>query len=354
MGREHEVRAGRVQPVSAQRRQRADDPVDHHRQPVIRCSDIAAGERRDIEAADLRDDIYGVGRIGLIQRERRLNDFLLMDEPFVRQAAALAHDFVRGQAGERHAAGAGGTGVADAHLAVAQQFVAFFLAQPHHVDAGQDALDGLLAGHGRAFREVVRTVRDVAVDHEGAVHPSLDPDIHDLQVRAGIVGQHAHAGHAFGDVLRVIAGHLLGRACHALLDDAVVRREDEHAALLRRVDHLAGDARHLDRDGLEPPEAAQGLQKPVVAFFRGFDGRPVRAGDSVQIIVESHKLSFFYHSSPNCFRPKIHRKMERMEKIDVTTTISPARSPSQPIVRAIGYDEIAVGDALVRSMAPRM
>ena len=179
-----------------------------------------------------------------------------------------------------------GGGVADAHLADAEDLHAVVLGAARGADAGVDRRQRLFARHRRLDGEVLRAHGDLFVAHAGKGEVGVDAEVDHVDLGAAVAREHADAGQPAGDVDCLRQRHRLRRRGDALRDDAVVRSEHQHAAAVGAVVELAGDAGDLHADVLEPAQASGRLGKAQLAFAGSRHGALVRRGNGGKGFIE--------------------------------------------------------------------
>ena len=272
---------GRRERDGDQRRRAGDEPVEHHRDTPRGAREDHADETADLEAADLRQHVEPVPRVGPVDLERPAHDRHLARQRRVVDAGAASGDALGRAAGERRRDRAGGRRVADAHLAGGQEIGARGERLVGQRRAGLDRPDRLLARHRRARGDVGRAGPDRAHDELGRAGERSDhAEVGHHEPRPRLARQHVHRGAPAQEVLDHLRRHDLGIRADALGDHAVIggEREDDGVADLGRA---AAQERQAQRDLLEPSEApgrlGEAVQVPLGRLDSARRGRRDRA-----------------------------------------------------------------------------
>ena len=94
-----------------------DETVHHHGLAVGSRAEDDARQPADLEAADFGEHIQAVFGIGLVDRQRALDGADLALQTFIVHACAATRDLCRRLTRQRGGDGGGWSGVADAHVA---------------------------------------------------------------------------------------------------------------------------------------------------------------------------------------------------------------------------------------------
>ena len=129
-----------------------------------------------------------------------------------------------------------------------------------------------------------------------------DPDIHDIHIAAKMGGHGGHSGQVPGHVQSLGKGDDGRCGGDSLLDDPVVRAQDDDPPALHSVIHPAGDSGQLDGRIGELAQASgrrrQGLDVPP----RRLCSLRVRAADSLQQFIQF----LFRHPFPEFLLKHVH------------------------------------------------
>ena len=234
-----------TQPHCNERRRARDHAVQHDRQAARCRAEVKARHARNIQPADLVQDVDRVIRGGPVQLERGLNGMYLAFQPLGGQARAAAGHVAHVGAGQHGGHRRARRGVADTHFATAHQPVTLRGAPLGHLDAGFERAHRLFPRHGGLFGHVRRAIADLAAQDALAFHVARHADIHREAVHADVFRHQADRGLAAAHVLGHRRGDLLSALGHALRDHAVVRAEHDDRALCDRRPHGALDGREL-------------------------------------------------------------------------------------------------------------
>ena len=101
----------------AERRRRADKPVDHRRHAGGRRAEIRPAHGGKVKPADFCENVHGIVRIRPIERDGLFDHRTLAGKPLVRKPRAPAGYSVGIKAEQNGDDRGGGGGVADAHFA---------------------------------------------------------------------------------------------------------------------------------------------------------------------------------------------------------------------------------------------
>ena len=205
-----------------------DESVDDYRHAVGSGAEDDAGQAADLEAADLGRARRGrhACPAGWCGWPRRMTSRLCL-QGLGADAGAAADAVQQVGSGENREDGAAGGGVGDAHVAGAEQVGAVGDLGLGDFDAGFDAGDGLLAGHGRSFDHVGGAGADLFVDHARDVNDGRDAHVDDAHLGARMPRQHVDAGAAGREVGDHLRRDFLRESADALGGDTVVAGHDD-------------------------------------------------------------------------------------------------------------------------------
>ena len=185
------------------------------------------------------------------------------------QAGAGAGQRLRRQIQQCAGQGAGGRGVADAHLPADENLGARCVRPRDTGGAGGEAGLQLCFAHGWAPREIGRATAGARRDDAGVVGGFQNADIDHLQRRAELARQHIDGGPPAGE----IGGHGLrdspGKSRYTFLRHAVISREHTDPETLgpRIVASLQSGQPH--RQGFETAQRSRWLRQTCLPFLRG-------------------------------------------------------------------------------------
>ena len=212
------------------------EAVQHHEAAMRRRAEDDAGDAADLKAADLREDIDAVRRVGAVDFQSLPHDFNLYFQPFVGNVRASSGGLLRRKPADRcDDAGRRGR-IGDAHFSGQETAAAVFHAFFHQFYARFEGANRFLAGHCRALRAVFRAESDFSLNQpRNPFGVRGDAEIGDQQLRAGKIGQRVCGGAARDEVIR---GHLHRRRGRVGADvhfrHAVVAAADD-GAFFRQV-----------------------------------------------------------------------------------------------------------------------
>ena len=245
---------------AAQRRHPADEAIHQHGQAFQRTAQKNTAQPGDVKPAQLGEHIQRVSGIGLIPRNAPPDGIQLAGKPRVGKARTTACHPLHGLTQQNRSHGAGGGGVANAHLAGGDEPVAVVRQLPGKGNARPNGLHGLRPAHGRANRKVCCAGCNAAVSHAGHRF-ARDAHIHGQHVTMGGAGHLANTGAAHGEVLSHGTGHFLPGLAHALRHHAVVGTEHQHGPAVKAQRRAAGKGGGVFQQGLQRTQPAQGLCK---------------------------------------------------------------------------------------------
>ena len=146
-----------------------DETVDQNRQMLAGRSEEDPGHRGDFKTSEAAENRKrgSVGKGISMERERMGNAgglvlLIVGGKPCSRPCNS--HGI---QTKEGAVDGRGCGGVANAHFANGRTLAAIFRCLAHQVDAVDNALDGLLLGHGRFFREILCAIAQAPIQERG-------------------------------------------------------------------------------------------------------------------------------------------------------------------------------------------
>ena len=157
---------------------RTDHSVHKHRNPEGCAAQKCAAHTRNVKAAQLGQHVQRVRRVWLIDLDSPTDGRLFAGKPLVGKTGSPAGDGLRLTAQQHTGHRAGSGGVANAHFTGGQKAHVLLLAVLHQQCTSQNGLLGLLAGHGRAFRNIAGAVGHPPVQHTGLRAKILDAHIH--------------------------------------------------------------------------------------------------------------------------------------------------------------------------------
>ena len=274
----HGLFRGGAEPHRAQSRHTADEAIHQHGQAFQRAAQKNTAQPGDVEPAQLGEHVQRVSGIGPIPRNAPPDGIQLAGKPRVGKARAPACHPLHGLTQQNRSHGAGGGGVANAHLPRGQQLHPRRLLRPDKPDARRNGIHRLLAGHGRAGGEIRRPGGNAAVLHSGHRLPG-HAKVHRHHFAAGRFCHLADTGAPGGKVLGHGPGHALVRLAHALRHHAVVGAEHQHGPAGKRQLCRAGQGGGILQHGLQPAQPAQRLGQAGPVSMGGGAGGLVRPGD---------------------------------------------------------------------------
>ena len=194
----------------------------------------------------------------MVHSDGSADHVLLFAEALVRNAAAAACDILHIRIEQHRQHGRRGCGIADAHFTNPQHVRVGALGQLH---TGADGSHGLFPRHGWAVGDILRPVGDLSVQNGFLRNVGIHAHIADRDPTAKVPRQHGGTGLAPGQVHRLLQGHGLGRAGHALLHHAVIGGKDQKMLLFDGALQFSRDARKLNGQFLQPSQTARRFGK---------------------------------------------------------------------------------------------
>ena len=242
-----------------------DKPVHHHRAPAGRRTQHRPGQYADFQPAHLDQHVQPVLRVRIVDLNGPPDYLDLMRQAGVVQAGAASGGNRRVGAGDDGSNGAGGGGVADAHIAAGNQVGALADLLLGGVNADFQAADGLLSGHRRADGHIGGAVGHLDRAQQGVrfqVGGHAGVENHNL--RPGVPGQYVDAGPAAQKVIDHLRRDFLGVGADPFGHHAVVAsgQNDRLAADLR--DGVAEHPGQHNGQVFQPSQAAQGLGQGIL------------------------------------------------------------------------------------------
>ena len=265
-----------------------DEAVEDDDATGQRAAEDDAGQHADLEPADAGQDVEAVGRVGAVHVERSLDDGDLVRELAVGAARAAARGLVRRAVGQGGDDGAGRRGVADAHVAGADDIGAGIGGFQGQRDARGHACLCLLAGHGRALRYVSRAgahthYAQVGVNGQRRGDPGVDDD----QAHARAPSHDADGGAAREDVAHHLRRDLLGVGGDALGHHAVVGGGEDDRLAPQCRSFSAEDSGDPDGQLLQPAQAAGRLGELPLSKRGGVRRVAVGGGDAADHVLHA-------------------------------------------------------------------
>ena len=288
----------RAKPHSTQRRHPADKPIHQHRHTRQRSAQKHPAQPGDIKAAQFAQYVQGIIGVGDIAGNAPPDSLHLAGKPCIGKPCAAPGHGLHRLCQQHGGYGAGGGGVANAHLAGSHQPVALGGKLPGQGDAPANGLHCLGAGHGGAFGKVRSPGGNAAVPHAGHRRTGY-AHVHRQHIAVRRLRHPADAGAPRGKVLGYGAGHALVGLAYALRHHAVVCAEHRHHPAGKIKLCLAGQRSGVLQQRFQRPQPAQGLGKACPVGMGGSTGSVVRRGDGSK---QLHQFSFGHFRHPLCFK----------------------------------------------------
>ena len=294
----HGLCRSRAQPHGAQRRHPADKAIHQHGYARQRPAQKHPAQSGDIKAAQLAQDVQDVIRGGAVAGNTPPDGVHLAGKPCIGKPRTAPGHGLHRLCQQHGGYGAGGGGVANAHLAGSHQPVTLGGKLPGQGDAPANGLHRFGAGHGGALGKVRSSGSNAAVPHAGHRCTGY-AHIHRQHIAVRRLRHPADAGAPRGKVLGYGAGHALVGLAYTLRHHTVVCAEHRHRPAgkikLRRAGQRGGILQHR----LQRTQPAQGLGKACPVGVGGGAGGFVRRGDGSK---QLHQFSFGHFRHPLCFK----------------------------------------------------
>ena len=294
----HGLCRSRAQPHGAQRRHPADKPIHQHGHTRQRSAQKHPAQPGDIKAAQFAQYVQYVIGVGGIAGDAPPDGVHLAGKPCIGKPRTAPGHGLHRLCQQHGGYGAGGGGVANAHLAGGHKSVALGGKLPDQGDAPANGLHCLGAGHGRAFGKVRSPGGNAAVPHAG-YRRTGNAQIHRQHIAVRRLCHPAYAGAPRSKVLGYGAGHALVGLAYALRHHAVVCTEHRHRPAGKIKLRRAGQRSGIFQQGLQCAQPTQGLGKAGPVGMGGGAGGFVRRGDSSK---QLHQFSFGHFCHPLCFK----------------------------------------------------
>ena len=220
--------------------------------------------------------VHRIRGVWLVQRDGIRNDLLLLPEGVVGNAAAPAGDSLHADPQQHGENCRRCGGVANAHLSHAHG-VRFRL--HGKLCPGENGLNGLLPGHGGPPYDILGAEGDLFIQDLGLLDDGVDAHIADRNPGAEVLGKHRRAGLSPGQVDGLHQRHRLGRTGNPLLHNAVVCSENQQMGFVHGIVDLSGNARQLNGQFFQPPQALRGLGKGGLPLPGGSHGLLRKGGN---------------------------------------------------------------------------
>ena len=298
MAGKHSLGCCRAQPHSAQSRHSADKAIHQHGHTRQRPAQKHPAQPGDIKAAQLAQNIQGIIGVRAVAGNALPDGVHLAGKTCIGKPRAAPSHGLHRLCQQHGSHGAGGGGVANAHLAGSHQPVALGSKLPGQGNAPANGFHRLSAGHGGAFGKVRSPGGNAAVPHTGHRCTS-DAHIHRQHIAVHRLCHPADAGTPCGKVFSYGTGHALVGLAYALRYHAVVCAEHRHHPAGKIKLCLAGQRGGVLQQRFQRPQPAQGLSKACPVGMGGSTGGVVWRGDGSK---QLHQFSFGHFRHPLCFK----------------------------------------------------
>ena len=269
-------------------RGRGDKAIHHHRPAVGRGGQCGSRQAADLKATDLCQHVQRVGGIGPVDEQGALHGVHLAGQASVVHAGAPPHELGRGAPGQSGSDGGRGRGVADAHVTHAQDVQPTRQFGLDHFYTGHHSLESLFPAHGRPTGDVAAARRDLCVHQVGmGLQVGDHAHVHDHDPRPHVPGQDVDRRAAVEKIEHHLGRDLLGIGADSLGDHAVVPGHGDDNLVPDLGQRLAQDAGQLNREALQPAQAAPWLGQAVLTgtggHHSGFIQRPNLSDDVCEL-----------------------------------------------------------------------
>ena len=228
-----------TQPHGAQGRNHGDEAVNHHRPVAGSSAQECAAHGCQVKTAHLLQHIHRVPGVRFVDLNCPGNDFLLLPEGGIRNAAAPAGNLLNGNA-QKHSQHSGRSGgIADAHFSHTQGIRFRFHGK---LSTNQDGFFRLFAGHGRALKDILCPHGDFPIQNLWIGDHRVDAHIANRNTGTKVLGKDGSTGFGTGQVDGLHQGYGLGRTGNPLLYHTIVRRKNQQVGMVHGIVHRAGNA----------------------------------------------------------------------------------------------------------------
>ena len=172
VGGNHVVLGGGAEPVGQERRRSRDEAVQNHGAPHRRPAQYNTGQHADLESSHFGEHVQGIAGVGPVDRQCPMHYFHLVFQLLGGASRAPAGGFPGGSAGEVGRDGAGGGGVADAHVARGDQVRAGASGLDRKIHPCRETPFRLPGGHGGSLSNVFRAVSGTQAAEIGMIPDS--------------------------------------------------------------------------------------------------------------------------------------------------------------------------------------